>query len=506
LNSLIAMSDIIPDAVQRTPVPFGEWLPDMAELNNPGAVEALNVLPAEGGYVPFNQLEPDNTRTLPEQVRGAIAVIDQDDVVQLFAGTVGGVYTDNGPGFVNILVSPVSAAVAWKFVRVNEQMVALHPDIFPMRTPVDTTTAMVNVGGNPPKAECGAQVGDFLMLGNLHDDPDDGHGVFPARVRWGGFNNVDDPWVSDPITQADFQDMPAAGGPVRAISGREYGTIFQERMISRAIYRGAPEIFDIATIEDKRGCIARDSIVDVGAIQLGLAEDGFFMWNGTDTQLIGTNKVNRYFFNKLFYAERSRIAGAVDLVNGCVLWAFPTDSSGLLNEIIIYSYKEDKWSHSIQTLEFLVDSAKSNTTLEELTDPLESYLESFDSDIYRGGGRANMAAFNTSHMYGLYTGAPQAATMDTAESTGPDGRRVFTNSVRPLVDLALPQATVQVVARDQMIGEPPAFSAEVPQEIDGQCPVLCDGRYVRFRVNLPADAIWRHALGVEVARKASGAF
>jgi len=506
LSGLIDLTELVPDDVQRVTVPFGEWLPDMPELNNPGAIEALNVIPAEGGYVPFAQHSPDNQRVLPEQVRGAAAVLDEFDIVQLFGGTTGGVYTDVGAGFVNIFASAVSGDTAWKFIRVNEQMVAIHPDVFPKRTPVGSEAAMVNVGGNPPKAECGAQVGDFLMLGNLHDDPDDGDGSFPARVRWGGFNNIDDPWISDPATQADFQDMPAAGGAVRAISGREYGTIFQDKMISRATYRGLPEVFDIVTVEDKRGCIARDSIVDVGAVQFGIAEDGFFMWNGTNTTLLGTNKVNRYFFNKLQYGARSRIAGAVDFVNGCVMWAFPTDSSGFLNEIIIYSYKEDKFSHSIQTLEFLFDSAKSNIALEQLTDPLESYTEPFDSDFYRSGGRARMAAFNSDHMYGLFDGDPMAAIIDTAESTGPDSRRVFSNMVRPLVDLSLPLATMQTVYRDQMVGQPLIFSAETAQELDGQCPIIADGRYMRFRVNVPVDAQWRHAMGVEVARKATGIF
>lgn len=478
----------------------------MPELNNPGAVEALNVIPAEGCYVPFAQHVPEDGKTFGEQVRGALAYLDDNDALQVYVGTVHGVFTTTPTGNIKILDLPVSAEYAWKFIHIGDQIVALHPQNFPTKVTAGTTALMTFVAGSPPKAECGAQVGDFLMLGNLYDDPDDGHGAFPERIRWGGFNNIEDPWVSDPATQADFQDMPTAGGPVRAISGREYGTIYQERMISRATYRGLPDVFDIATVEDKRGCIARDSIVDVGAVQFGIAEDGFFMWNGTNTSLLGTNAVNRYFFNRLQYGQRARIVGAPDLVNGCVMWAFPTDSSGLLNEMVIYSYKEDRWAHSIQTLEFLFESYKSNVLLEELTDPLETYTESFDSDIYRSGGRTSLAAFSDNHAYGLFSGAPMAATLDTAESTGPDGRRVFVNAVRPLVDLASPQATVQPIFRDQMIGEPPTYGTPIAQEIDGQCPVLSDGRYTRFRVNIPVDATWRHAIGVEVSRKISGVF
>jgi hypothetical protein len=507
LSGLVDLQDIQPDGIERTTIAFGDWAPDVPGLNNQGCVEALNVIPVDQCFAPFPQLEPNPTAIAPDVVRGAAAVVSEDDTVQLYVGTVAGLYTrEGGVGFSNLLVAATSDKYSWKFIRVNEQMVAVHPEVFPQRSPVGTTTAMVTLGGTPPRAACGGQVGDFLMLGNLLDDPDDFHGVFPSRIRWGGFNNIDSPWISDPATQADFQDMPAEGGGVVAISGRDVGTIFQRRMISRATYRGPPEIFDIVTVEDKRGAIARDCIVDVGAFQFYIAEDGFFIWNGTNSTPIGDARVNRYFFNQLQYSQRSKICGAVDFLNGCVMWGFPTDDSGILNEVIIYSYRENKWTHSIQTLEYLFNSAASNTTLEELTDPLETYIESFDSGFYRQGGQTHIAGFNDDHTYGLFTGLPLPATFETGENTGPDGRRVFINNVRPLIDLASPAATVQIITRDQFVGQPEQFTDFIPQELDGQCPVIADGRYVRIRVNVPIDTAWLHAMGVEVSRKAAGVF
>ncbi len=500
--------DIPPEPVDTTEIAFGEWLPDAPEKDNPGAVEALNVIPAEGGYVPFKEHMPDGANgVVPEAVRGATAVVAPNDVVQLYAGSLSGVYTRYGGNFTSIFTGPSSQDNAWKFIRVNEQMVMIHPEYLPMRSPVSSTTPAVVLGGSPPIAACGAQVGDFLMLGNLLSDPDDGGGAFPSRVRWGGFNNVDSPWISDPATQADFQDLPAEGGPVVGIMGREVATIYQARMISRASYRGPPAIWDIVTVEDKRGLIARDAVVDIGPFQIFPAEDGFFIWNGTNATPIGDAKVNRYFFNKLAYAVRSRMVGAVDFINGCVMWAFPTDSSGALSEILIYSYRENKWAHSIQTLEYLFSSASSNISIEDLIDPLESYGESFDSAAYRLGGRTSLAAFNTAHTYGLFTGQNMAATIDTGEFSGPQGRRVFVNGTRPNIDLTVPVATVQVAKRDQMIGQPVLFSSfPTAQEIDGVCPIIEDARYMRFRTMLPLGANWNHAMGIDVMRKAGGQF
>lgn len=490
---------------EPTEIAFGEWLPDLPKLNNPGALEALNVLPMDASYSPFPQHSPE--KVLPETARGATAVISADDVVQIYAGTIAGIYTKFGGGdFEQIEALTSNDTHSWQFVRVNEQMVAIHLEHDPRRTPVGTSTPPVVLGGTPPRAACGAQVGDFLMLGNLLVDPDDGGNPFPSRVRWGGFNNIDADWITDPATQADFNDMPTAGGEVVAINGRERGTIYQRRMISVATYRGLPSVFDIVVAEDKRGAIARDCVVDVGAVQYFIADDGFFIFNGVNSSPIGDAKVNRYFFNRLQYTRRHRIVGAHDPEHGCVHWAFPTTSNGPCNEIITYSYRENRFTHTEIDVETIFTSALSNITVEELTDPLESYTESFDSETYRRGGRQRLAGFNSAHTYGLFDGAAMAATLETGDYSAPDGRRIFVNDARPLVDIIAPSITMRAAMRDQLIGEPIVFGDAINQEIDGRCPIINDARYMRFRVDIPANVSWQHATGVEINRRGGGSF
>lgn len=505
MNQLFDIQNLVPDALDRATVPFGEWLPDIAELNNPGAVEALNVIATENCYVPFNQLSIDPLKNFGETVHGALGVIDADDVAQLFVGFVNGVATFWGGGWTSIVSARVSDQ-PWQLIRMNDILVPLHEDVTPFKVDLQSTAPAVPIGGAPPRAMCGAQVDDFLMLGNLLDDPDDFNGVFPSRIRWGAFNTVDGPWVSDPVTQADFQDLKSAFGPVRAIAGGTYGTIFQERAISTATYRGLPEVFDIVTVEEQRGAISRDCVIGVGPYKFFIAEDGFYYWNGTNSVPIGDNRVNRYFFKRLEYSERSRICGGVDFEHGCVMWAFPIDATGVLSEIIIYSFRENKWSHATLTLEALFNSSASNYTVDDLGGSEESYVGSPEDPIYNSGGRSQLAAFNTLHQYGLFTGLPMAAAFDTAESTAPNSRRIFVTAVRPLIDLAVPVATVQIGVRDQMIGQPLVYTDPAIQELDGQCSILADARYMRFRVNVPAGVPWNHATGVEVFRKAAGAF
>jgi hypothetical protein len=510
LSALLSLP-IAPDELEYTDVSFGEWLPDLPELNNPGGLEALNVLPDSGGYRPFPQLQAVGGAALSDPIRGATAVISPLDITQLYAGTRNGVYSKIGAGvgpFTTLWEGISNDDFSFKFIRVGDVMVAVHPEhntaMIPIGSLLPGSYSLVGTTTKAPWANCGAQVGDFLMLGNLTKDFDDGSAAFPSRVRWGGLNNIQVPWVSDPATQADYQDMPPEGGPVTAITGREYATVFQARMISRLTYRGLPDVFDNVIVEDKRGCIARDCVVDVGAYSFFIAEDGFFVWNGTNSSPIGDNKVNRYFFRRLQWSRRSRIVGGVDFQNGCVLWAFPTDSSGVLNEIIIYSYRDNRWSHSIQALEYLLTSAASNVTLDELTAPLESYVDSFDSPLLKQGGKQLVAAFNTSHAYGTFSGKAMAAIMDTGEYNSPDGRRIFANGSRPLVDIASPDAVVRTITRDQGIGQTIVVNDPVAQEADGTCPIISEARYMRFRMELPVNANWNFASGIAVNRRAGG--
>lgn len=497
---------ITPSGVEQVPLAFGEWLPDLPEVDNPGAVEALNVIPGEGCYVPFKDIVLSAGLTLPAACTGALEVFDDAGSPQLFAGTTAGLYKRSSSAFTNVYTPTISLYDQnyWQFIQFGKSVVALHPQQTPVVADVGGAAVFSPLAGAPPIAYCGSRVGDFLVLGNLDNEADPDGARQPQRIRWSGFNNIEADWVTDPSTQADFNDMPAEGGAVMAITGREYGTIFQERSVSRMSYVGLPTVFDIQTVEESRGAISTGAVVDIGAFVFFIAEDGFHVWNGTNSSPIGDNKVNRYFFNRLNYAARRRIVSAVDFVNKCVMWAFPTGANTTLDEIIIYSYKENRFSHSDKVVEWLLNGYTLDTSVDDLHGNLDTgYPVSFDSDIYKGR-RPYLAGFDSTHSFGFFNGTARAVTLDTAEYTGPSGLRVFANSARPIVDVNAPVATIQPVYRDQFRGEALTYGAVTAQEITGECPVLVDARYVRFRMALPAAAVWKQARGVELWRKSTG--
>lgn len=505
MSVVLSKLGIKPAILEPVTAPFGEWLPDVMELNSPGATEALNVVPIANGYGPFCGIRPIGTLTVPSAVHGGLTLYDKDEGAKIYVGTVDGIYSRQDDIFVQLQTATgLSAEFLWQFIQFGDNVVALHPNQSPQVAAVDGVSAFSPLGGSPPIAACGARVGDFLVLGNLIDveDPDDDDR--PARIRWSGFNNIEAPWITDPATQADFNDMPAEGGPVVAIAGREYGTVFQRRMISRMTYTGLPAVFDIQTVEEERGALSIGSVVDLGNLVYFISDDGFFIWNGTNATPIGDDRVNQYFFKKLAWTQKHRIVGALDFNNKCVVWAFPTTTSGVLDELLMFSFRENKFTHARLEVEFLLATVTPATSLDTMDGDLDTdYNISFDSNIY-AGGVPYMAGFDTTHTFGVFDGAFMEATIDTALYNEPTGERIWINNTRPLIDVSTAVCTVSGYGRDQLLGQAASWSTPVVQEITGEAPLLVDGRYIKLRVVVPTSAEWSFGTGVEIWRNSTG--
>lgn len=545
--SFLAKLGITPDKLDQSTVAFGEWLPDLMALNNPGALEAINVLPTAQGYGPFKSLAPQAGLILPNACKGAIVIKDRLEIVRIFAADQNNIYVRSGAGFANVFTTGIATDpnFLWMFIPFGDNLVAIHPQIPPQVALVSTGAAFSALGGSPPSARCGARVGDFLVLGNLDNEVDPSGARQAYRIRWNGFNRVDLPWVTDPNVQSDFQDMPSEGGEVMGIVGLETGTIFQEHMISRMQEVGLPLVFNIETVENKRGALCTGGIVAAATHEFTsaniyfLSEEGFFVWNGYFSKSISDDKVKKYFFGRLNYSMRSQIVGGLDTVNSCVWWLFPSLGSqqvtptleteddafiittedgvnlsvedgqtGIVytTEIMIYSYKNERWSHAFVQAEYVVLAPTTllPASLDAMFGNLDTdYTVSFDALVSDLGGPI-MTGFDGNHTFGPFNGQTMAALIDTSDYTGPNGQRVHVASARPIIDLDSLVATVQVLKHDQILDEAITYGGTTGQEITGECAVLDDARFLRFRVRVPEGSNWNNAVGVEIWRKPSG--
>lgn len=480
-------------------LPFGEWLPDMPELTNPGALTAKNVFPRLKSYGPIKKLTPQAS-ALAGRARGGVAARDAANDTYMYAADAASIYEirNQTPRTVGSSYA-VAEAEDWEFAvfsgrviatNFTDHIVSIATGTASFSQHITTPTTLSDV----PKAKHIGAVRNQLVLGYTNSVTD---GVQPNQVRWSAIDDSRD-FVQNNATQSDSQLLPDGGQVQRIIDGVEYGLIFQESTIRRMSYVGAPAVFDLDPIDRKRGTHVPKSVIGLGRSVFFYTEEGFFRNDGgSDSTPIGDQKIDKYLESVFDPANAHYVSSAVDRVNKLIMWALPT-AAGIADRIYCFNYAIGRWSEIELSTQLLISAQTQQYTLEDLdsisTDIDNGVLDSFDSGTWRGGF-FQLGAFQSNNRFSTFSGANMAATIDTAEVQFTGGRNTFIENTRPLVDGGSPTVSIGHRSRNS---DPVVFSAASSMNSIGECPQRNEDRYQRFRVNIPEDTDWEHAQGVEV--------
>ena len=481
-------------------VRFGEFLPDLSELGNPGATHAQNVIPHQGTYRPFPTLAIDSN-ALTARARGAIAVQDKTSTVVMFAGDAtklyryaGGTWSDkSGATYTN------ATQDNWEFLKWGEYAIGTnYADVIQIG-PLDGSSNFAALGGSPPKARHIGSVRGFVVLGNLKV----GSTLYPNRVQWSGLEQ-ETSWGTVPGTQADFQDLVGNGGRIQAITSGDIGVIFQERSIWTMEYVGPPLAFRFNEVQTEIGTPAPRSVVRYGNSIYYLSENGFQRYDvGGDTVPIGDKKIDLRFLERVNVDEYYRITAAIDVANAHVVWSYSNGASGP-DELLIYDWKTAQWSYAVLDTECIFEGLSPGYTLEGL-DSVNSSIDalpaSLDSDLWRGG-RLGLYGFDTAHKSGDFSGSALTARLETAEVASEDGTVLYCDNVRPLVQGSTATNTVYLATRNTLTTDHTYSSGVTQNSATGEHNLRDAARYMRFRVDIAGG--FDHALGVRAKVKSGG--
>ena len=477
-------------------IPFGEWLPDQSDFQNPGSTVATNVIPAARGYRPFFGLS-EVSQAADNRIRGIYATKDTNDTIFIFVGDSGKLYKMNNGTFALADVKSgtysLSGDEQWRFVRFGDDVIASGSDSDVLQKfTIGTSSAFSAISG-APAAKFLAVVRDFVVTANVTYSS----ATYRSRVRWSQINDANS-WTLG-TAQADFQEI-ADAGHITGLVGGEFGVVLLEKAIARMQYVGSPLIFTFEKVETGHGCNYPNSVTSLGPTQVFyLADDGFFFFDGSKSIPIGAEKVDKFFFDSINFKFADRLSSTIDPENQIVMWSYADrESTGEPNKILVYNYAVQKWSLINLEHEFLGNSLTPNMTLEgldNLSSSLDSLTTSLDSNFY-AGGFFQLSASKDKKLQTL-TGAQLDAVLETSEFETAPMRQSLIKGVTPYVtarDVA-PTLSVQVGSRSRQIDKT-TFTTASSINDDNSCPVRTHGRYHRVRVN--ASGTWRYALGVDV--------
>jgi len=480
-------------------IPFGEYLPDQSDLDNPGVTRAENVLPFLNGYGPFKALSAYSD-ALTARCQGAISVEDKSGNVYNYAGDATKLYslTDDTWGDVSKVATTyaLDATEHWEFVKFKEKVIATGWDSAHAATGypqfitlgganfADLTTAF--------QAKHVAVVRDFVVFGNYWDTSVD----IPNGVIWSGIND-ETTYAASGTTLSDSNTLKN-GVQVQRIIGGSSGHIFCETTIHRMEFQSGGRVaFTFDEVDPGVGIHAPGGVCAGGGLIFFLADDGFRVSvSRGPSERIGSEKVNRTMLAELDVANIDRVTSAYDPRSGFVFWGIPAagGTAGIANKIYLFNSKANRWSTVEVEVEKLYPSGSPGYTLDGLdtiNTSIDALTESLDSSVY-GGGALQLGAFDNAHKLGYFGGAAMDATIETQELQLANGRKTMLRSVRPEISGGA-TVTVGVAARNRQ-QDTETFGSQQSVRDSGRVPLRKVGRYHRFRVQTSGD--FKHAIGI----------
>lgn len=488
-----------------TAIPFGEFRPDLPQINNPGALQAKNCLPKTASYGEFRSLSPIGN-ALALQAKGIYWAI-VGGVKYNFAADAQNLYLfDNVATWNDISkAATVYSASLWDFISFQKRLIATDGGAGPLQYfDMGTSALFADLPGSPPRARVIAVVRDFLVLGNYEI----GSEVEPGGIAWSGFNNTE-LWTPSLATQCGRRRTRGPGGDVvRIISGSQ-GMVFREGAIVLMRYIGPSDIWQFDDVTTLHGTPAGRSVAWSRDLAFYYSQDGFQQIDRRSLAItpIGHGAVNDWFLANCAPTEVVNLFGAVDRANSLVYWAFRSSSSSVpFDRILVYNWVDKRFSYAEINVEWIGEFVTAGYNLDTIGAVLGGNIDSasinVDSTLYSGGA-LSFVGFNPSHIVGTFGGAALTAEIDTTEAAASEVGRGFVNGVRPVVESNV-ATTVQIapLTRNLPTDAPVLGSFVGVNTSTGQADMRTNARYMRYRVKIAGG--FTHATGVSLVAKKRG--
>lgn len=474
-------------------IPFGEWAPDVADLNTSVSRTVLNVVPNGNFYGPWKGFQALSQGMAGNVVGGCFARKNDGSLV-MYAGTVTKLYRFNSAtnGWTDVSRSSggnYTVPDYWSFAQFGANLIAVNANDAPQVIDVEAGTNFAALAGSPPLARHISVIGDFVVLSGLTNNPN--------RIQWSGLNDSTG-WTPN-VNSSDYQDFPD-GGPVKGVSGLESGFVIQADAVRLMTFEPTSSaVFSFQRLDDARGSPAAWSIITVGSVTFLYGNDGFYALGNATSKPIGVDRVNNFFRSDVQPNFLTNMVGAIDPRSTRVVWAYAStaSASGGFDRLIGYDWGRDRWFLVTEALDYLTGAATIGYTLEGLDTfgSLDALPFSLDSAVWQGGVPA-LAGWDANHKLGFFDGAPKEAVIETAEVQLAAPGLAFVSGVTPYIDTT--QAMVSVGGRlrqqDTLV-----YGTEWPVGVTGEAPARVSGRFHRSKVRVPAGAAWTKAQGIDAS-------
>ncbi len=481
--------------------PIADYRPDVADINGIFTDELVNVLPADGSYIPMPSFEP-LSEPCPEPILGALAVKTKNGV-SIIVGTREKIFlldnttmnwkdiSQKGKSYLANVDAP------WSFALFGDFIIAVNANDKPQVIDINHDKTFRNLGGNPPQAGIVRIWGDFVCLMKLTE--------YPRRVHWSGLNDAEFWTVGK--KSCDYQDFPD-GGFVQGATETTNPIIFMRSAIyAGSFIPGSKIIFSFQKIHDKRGAKNAESIVCRGDLAFFADEGGFYqITNEGQIIPIGFEKVDRTMTAKSRQDNLYTMSAAIDGVYNRVYWMVDSDENLHKRILLIYDWGLQKWTKALVDIKMILPIFLAGTTLEGLdfvTENIDDLSFSLDSKVWKNESPI-LGAFDQQGRLGSFSGSPMACVVTSQEMGQTNGMITRVKNIMPQVNSGKFYLSVGMRFRQSLEEETVWLPEKQPSYNTGQIHCRARARFYRFKLRIPEGVNWTHVAGFDVELTRAG--
>lgn len=469
-------------------------MPDGPALNNPGLVEAKNVVPENGYFSPFHPLVAVSTAA-PQAVLGGI-VANNTGSSLIYTGDTTAIW-QIGSGLIEVSGSTYNVATdsSWSFAQFDNLLIAANATqrLIGMTVGAATTMALLSTAGEAPYADYVATFKRFVFALNARSTTTS---ITNAVLRWSAIDNGRN-WPTPNsataiATQSGEQQFSVSKGNLVALCGTDqFALIFQPTAITRMTYAGPPVVFQFDQISDEVGTLFPYGVVQVQNKIYFLSQSGVYVSDGVSVINIGSGKVNFWLKGNAGMTAALtnsywplRITSAVDPIKKLIYWGFPsTTSNGEPTTLLIYNYETNSFSWASLNHRVLMSARV------VFGDYTAGSAYAFDTD--------------TGYKAGQFSGTPGTATLETGDLQLVPMGRGFVSGVKPNVEgTTAASMGVQIGTRDGLDTAVSFSATATPHSDTDVANFRADAKYHRARLTI--TGAFDRATGLEFDAVGSG--
>ena len=163
----------------------------------------------------------------------------------------------------------------------------------------------------------------------------------PRRISWCDFED-NTTWTAASTNQAGDVLLQTSGQIMSGLRMQGQTLVLTDQDAHRAIYVGAPFIFQFERVGSSCGLVARKAITDTPRGAMWMGQRGFFVYDGSSVSEIPCS-VSDYVFGNINSSQISKSWAVTNGQNGEVWWFYPSSTSNECDRYVAYDYAEGHW-------------------------------------------------------------------------------------------------------------------------------------------------------------------